>query len=42
MKRTVSISVRVISIIIVGMLLYSVALFAVINNKLISGFEGLK
>ena len=40
MKRTVSISVRVISIIIIGMLLYSVALFSVINNKLISGFEG--
>ena len=40
MKRTVSISVKVIGIIIVGMLLYSIALFALINNKLISGFEG--
>ncbi len=40
MKRTVSVSVKVIGIIIVGMLLYSIALFSLINNKLISGFEG--
>ena len=40
MKKKVSISVRVIGIIVVGMLLYSIALFAVINRQLISGFEG--
>ncbi len=39
MKRTVSISVKVIGIIIVGMLLYSVILFSVINRQLITGFE---
>ena len=40
MKKKVSISVRVIGIIVVGMLLYSIALFAVINRQLVSGFEG--
>ena len=37
MKR--SVSVRVIGVIVVGMLAFSITLFAVINQQLISGFE---
>ncbi len=40
MKRNGSVSVRVISLIVVGMLVYSIALFTVINNQIIKGFEG--
>ena len=40
MKRKGSVSVRVISLIVVGMLVYSVGLFSIINNQIISGFEG--
>lgn len=39
MKKTASISVKVIGILIVGMLLYSIILFSVINKQVISGFE---
>ena len=39
MKKTESISVKVIGILIVGMLLYSIILFSVINKQVISGFE---
>ena len=40
MKRNGSVSVRVISLIVVGMFVYSIALFTVINNQIIKGFEG--
>lgn len=39
MKRKASISVRVISLLVVGIVVYSVAIFAVINKELVSGFQ---
>jgi methyl-accepting chemotaxis protein len=39
MKRTGSVSVRVIGVIVVGMAAFSIALFAIVNRQLIFGFE---
>ena len=39
MKRTGSISVRVIGVIVIGMLGFSITLFSVVNHQLITGFE---
>ena len=39
MKRRESVAVRVIGLLFVGMIIYSLVLFSVINRQLITGFQ---